>query len=273
MICQKCGKQNPADSVFCLSCGEKLADTVRSSDGVYFAEDCPVLMTSHSIIKDVTADTVSLQCEFQNLSRKNIVALYISVLCAGIDGGEMQGIDEYVYLDMAVGCGNMFGSDIRISLPNRAARKISITPKKVVFDDGEMWNNDALMLEAIPSISIDVLGNLADTYRRTVPPQRQQCLPQKTETYWQCGCGQVNLPNEPCCILCNTELTSQLESCNTDSLTHLREHYRTIDESEAKIEEENRIETEKAKKLKLRLAFIGICAIAVVIAMFVIFSR
>jgi hypothetical protein len=257
MICQKCGKQNPAGSVFCLSCGEKLADTVKSSDGLYFIEKCPVLMVSHSIIKDMTADTVSLQCEFQNLSQKNIIALYISVLCAGIDGGEVQGIDEYVYLDMTAVCGAMFGGNIKIPLPNRAARKITIAPRKVVFENSDVWNNDTRFFEALQTSSLDMnaLGEFADVYKRAVPQRRQKCLPQRNNTYWQCGCGQVNLPDETRCVSCNEELISQLKLLDKNILNQLRERFRAADETD---------EAEKEKKRKLKfIAFIGICAVTV----------
>ena len=220
----------------------------------HWLDNAPLLLSAHALIKDTVADTVSVQCKFANLCKAEISAAYISITCASVDGESVEGVEQYVYLDLKTLTGELFGDNKLIALPNKNTRKITIALDKVIFSDGSVWKTDKKEFSPLPApIPLSMLGHLEEQYRRAVPHSVQNNLPEQHDDYWRCGCGQINLAQTERCIKCKHYIGNQIASIDVDMLEQQLAKYAERSAEAARVaEEKQRKESERREAIRLK---------------------
>ncbi|MDR0937371.1 MAG: hypothetical protein LBM98_11895 [Oscillospiraceae bacterium] len=237
-------------------------EVIKSVKDGYWSGAYPLLLAAHALVRDNADDRINAQCKFSNLSGRNVAAAYIAVDCKGVDGGAVEGIDEYVYLDLDSAPGAVFGDDKLIALPNKTTRSYTVTLKKVVFADGAVWQapgGGAFSPLANTPKPLSVLGELEAQYRRSAAQSAN--IPEEFDDYWYCGCGQLNLNEQENCVHCKISLQAQLAALDTDTLKRDLENYGAEQLRIAEVrlemerkENEKRLETERRRQEQEQIA-------------------
>lgn len=92
-------------------------------DNIY-AKGAPVLISAGALLKDNQTNNVLVQLKITNLSHSVINACKVSVKAYDPSGEELQGVENYSYLDINVSRGKQFGTKKPIDLPDSTTRKI-----------------------------------------------------------------------------------------------------------------------------------------------------
>ena len=146
---------------------EERYSVIKHAKNAFLLNGCPLILLSHALSKDNLKNELFLQCKFENLSEKQIKAVYISVLCYDTTNNIIQGIDNFAYLDLIVEQHQIFGDRIPVYIPDKETRNVSIIPTKVVFVDNSMWENELskpFELEKFEQQSTSKLGKLEEQY-------------------------------------------------------------------------------------------------------------
>ena len=86
-----------------------------------YLPNAPVAITGNKLFKRNDGD-IYAAFEFKSLEEKRIIALKISIKAFDIEGQEIEGIDEYSYLDLSISYGETFGNNIFVKLPDSNTR-------------------------------------------------------------------------------------------------------------------------------------------------------
>ena len=102
--------------------------------------DAPVNIEEVALLQDSVDKNILGRIKFINYSKQSIIAIFVQLRVANI-AGEPIALDKerFIYQDMKVSPGELYGNRIPISLP-ADARYFSVQLEKVVFDNGEIWN-------------------------------------------------------------------------------------------------------------------------------------
>lgn len=197
---------------------------------LFWLADCPVLLQSYAITKNNTDNSIFLQCKFENIADKSIKEIHIAVKCFDISQQELDGIDDFSYLDINKQPYTWFGDKTPVILPDAATKNVVIIPLKIVFDDDCTWENisgQAYELAEYEQQEISSLGELADSYKRELhticeDSGKHKYLPMNQMGFMICGCGKVVLEDTICCPQCgvNFERLRELNCPEKLSLNH-----------------------------------------------------
>ena len=72
-------------------------EIIRKNEELRFQEECPLLIMSSAITKDIQKDAILAQIKFLNIYSKKIDAVYIQLQGKGADGADFEHNDEFVY--------------------------------------------------------------------------------------------------------------------------------------------------------------------------------
>ena len=102
--------------------------------------DAPVSIDEIALLQDSVDKNMLGRIKFINYSKGTIVAIFVRLRAANIAGEAVTLEKErFIYQDMKISSGELYGNRIPISLP-ADARYFSAQLEKVVFDDGEVWD-------------------------------------------------------------------------------------------------------------------------------------
>jgi len=131
-------------------------------------------------------------------------------------------VAELSFFDLFANTGSTFGVDYLIILPLSSLYDYEVTLIKVAFTDGSVWENSSqepLIAMGAPR-SIKSLEKREKLYLEIAPVDARDNLAEEFETWWRCGCGQVNLAKAKPCVRCNTSLDLLLRLKDSNYLHH-----------------------------------------------------
>ena len=237
-----------------------------------YSEGAPVIISAGSLLKDNETGKVIAQIKYHSISNIPIKALKIKVAAFDISGLELEGIDEYQYLDLNIRNGQDFGSNKAIVLPNAVTRSFSITSVVAVLSNGTT-QSVAMPMKALPaSETLSSLLKSAELVKQYQLETSKEALyiPQKEVDLWCCSCGEWN--SNGSCTRCGLDYptaykfldASLLEPKSKERIVkekQYREQQKQIAEEQEKIAKEN----EKQKKKKTTIfALVAVLAIIIV---------
>ena len=101
-----------------------------------YCPTAPVVISAGALLKDNEKGSVLGQFKFMNISQKRIKSLVISVRAFDTSGKEVEGIDEFQYLDLAVERDSEFGQKKAVPLMNPVTRSVKVRCIRAVYDNG-----------------------------------------------------------------------------------------------------------------------------------------
>lgn len=232
--------------------------------------ECPVLLETAGLFKNVNTNEVIALCKFRNITDKRLKAVYLSLICFGIDGEILHNELDYTYLDLSVLSNELFGEKSPISIPDKTTRKIDIAVIKVIFEDDTYWeNNDSIILEPIVSVDrASSLGKLKEVYKWKTGFTH---LPLEQSDYWICGCNSFNLATNQKCLDCGAEKDLVFSQANQEYLENTSMEYQEFLEQERrKVNEEAELKRRNDKKVRLIITAVAIVVLIMTAGIFVI---
>lgn len=215
--------------------------------------DCPIMIQEIAILQDTFDGDILGRIKFLNQSDKNIVAVFMDLQVCDI-AGDMLEIDNprYVYQDMIVEPGDVYGNKNAIELP-KMGRQIHVSVSKIVFEDGQIWRlEDAKQCEPLPYKKIE----LPELYQAHLCEELDKRLfnmnyvsyyYKDNEDAWMCSCGRLNSNSEDECFFCKNTRVSQQENLSEEGFKSL---YDFIVEKEERKEEGQQIQGENGSDIK-----------------------
>lgn len=245
-----------------------------------YAEGAPVLIAAGALLKDNETGKLLAQLKFKSIVNAEISAVIVGIKAFDVSGLERPGVEEYQYLDLHVQRDQEFGQKHAILLPDAVTRSYSCQIKKVIFQNGSLWEAEGkeyVALKSAPLLKVQ-LGKLADQYVRDTS-FRSNYVVTDDRDLWICSCGAINRQDESSCHDCHWEKQAllaaldrgQLEAHNTLYEFEMAEKRREEEERKRLQSEEAAkaaaIAKEKAKKAAKKTGIIlAVCAVVCVAA-------
>lgn len=236
-----------------------------------YSEGAPIIISAGSLLKDTETGKVIVQIKYHSISNVPIKALKISVAAYDISGVELEGIDEYQYLDLNIRNGQDFGSNKAIVLPNTFTRSFNITSVIVVLSDGTTQSVVMPMRALSKSATLrSLLKNDELVKQYQIETSKEAVfIPKKEAGLWCCACGEWNSNDN--CTRCGLDFpiaqkfldSSLLEPRSEERIVKEKE-YREQQKRIAEEQEKNAKESEKQKKKKTTI-FALVATIAIII--------
>lgn len=233
-----------------------------------YCPTAPVVISAGALLKDNEKGSVLGQFKFKNISQKCIKSLVISVRAFDTSGKEVEGIDEFQYLDLAVERDSEFGQKKAVPLVNPVTRSVKVRCIRAVFDNGEIWQepDDAQWLP-LPDLQTleSLLGNdLTQQYQRDTTKDSKY-IPQEHSDLWICTCGSINQSDESICHGCRNSKHHIFEAMDQGDL--ILHHAEYLDEKEAQDLLDQQVKAvEKKRKQKIMMILGAIAIVFVLIA-------
>lgn len=177
--------------------------------------DAPVSIDEIALLQDSVDKNMLGRIKFINYSKGTIVAIFVRLRAANIAGEAVTLEKErFIYQDMKISSGELYGNRIPISLP-ADARYFSVQLEKVVFDDGEIWDatNGVTCKISQKQIQVpeEVVGKVKkelEKYFNNVNYVRY--FYEEGQDFWGCTCGRINRADNEICPFCNNSRRSQI---------------------------------------------------------------
>ena len=234
-----------------------------------YSNGSPVIISAGSLLKDTETGKIVVQIKYHSVSSTPIKALKVDVTAYDVSGKEIEGVNDYQYLDLNINNGQEFGSNKAIVLPSSIARSFSIKNASVVFCDGSAVNI-SFPLDTLPEAKTLVTEfsdvELAKQYQLKTNKSAIY-LPFVTDKLWFCSCGTWNSAH--ICTNCGLNKEKAVESLDTSTLepemnTRLQaekiERIQQQELAEKKVKEEQLIK-EKNKKRNISITIFATVAI------------
>ena len=257
-----------------------------------YCEGNPVIISAGALLLDNESGRVLAQLKFKNVSSKIIKALKLRLSAYDVSGAELQGVDDYQYLDLCIGSGREFGSGKAVLLPDSNTRSFEISGITVIYENDTQWRlDDDVVLTRIPyqqPLSTELDDEQIKQYRiKTV--KKAEFIPMEYEGLWLCTCGEINSSHK--CTACYLTKDDALAAYDIDALNIAiaerleKERVKREQEEEAtrlKLEEEenyqeelrNSKEAKKNQRTKnVRLAIIAATTIAALSMLLLVILR
>ena len=117
-------------------------EIIKKYEDILASCGCPLIINKYALTMDKQKNEVVAQIKFQNLDKRVIKAVYISIDCTGVDDEKLENLEEYVYLDLSVKSHDYFGGDVPVYLPNKKTREVKFACNKIIFENGDTWINN-----------------------------------------------------------------------------------------------------------------------------------
>ena len=116
-----------------------------------YIENAPIIISAAALLKDTKSGNIVLQIKFKSVSNKNIKGVKISLSAYDVSGKEINGVDDYQYLDLNIPNGQSFGSNKAIVMPETTTRSFNIKSLTVIFADSSLWEIASPNFVVIPN--------------------------------------------------------------------------------------------------------------------------
>lgn len=221
-----------------------------------FSEQAPVIISAGSLLKDTQSGKVVAQMKFRSVCSKTIKALMISMAAYDVAGKNLDGVEEYQYLDLNIHNSQEFGSNKAVVLPSNVTRSFSIRSIVVVFGDDTTWqSSEPFTALPTPKTIENTLKDLElqKQYRLAINDDAAYC-PVEEQGIWQCACGVWN--GATTCSNCGAAKNEVFDLFNIDMLSKEADKRLQLEREAqaAKAEQERIVAEEKAKYLAERTA-------------------
>lgn len=234
-------------------------ERILSLDKELWCKDSPVLIEKGALLKDSYTNKYLVQLKFLNLCSKTVIGLTLKVIYHD-KINEKSGEAEFTYTDLKVGKGTYFGDNKPLYIPNENAREFEFIVTKVVFDDNSQWNNENKFIE-IGETKVSAEEKIIEQLKRDLNTYENISMPDFSNNYWYCVCGQFNINSEDECCKCkrNKEELKKVSDINT-----LKANLAVYEQKEAERLEKERKKAAEDKKRNKKIFKICL-AIAVVL--------
>ncbi len=183
-----------------------------------YSEELPIIITAGSLLKDKETGKIIVQLKYHSVSPILIIALKVGISAYDVLGKEIEGIDEYQYLDLYVTHGQDFGSNKAIIMPNTVTRSINIRTITAILSNGTTYSVTMPSHTLPKSADIHtVLNNdqLVKQYQLEIG-RTPVYAPQKINNLWCCTCGEWN--SIDCCDNCDANKEDIFNALNAETL-------------------------------------------------------
>ena len=253
---------------------ERFERLYKLPDNLYTNES-PIIISAGVLLKDNDTGSVVVQLKFQSVSPKTINAVKISVSAYDVSGAEIQGVQDFQYLDINISNGQEFGSNRAIIMPSAVTRRIDIQSITVVFSDGTAWMNVNTYRRLPVAKTLEQhFGNSEITKQYKICTNDVATfVPSEEENLWRCSCGKWN--KDAVCTHCRILKHKIFSALDIDALTkktnnriaNETEQRHLAEEKQAK-EKLLREAAQKAKNKKIAIATGVILAVVLVTLLF-----
>ena len=224
-----------------------------------YSEQAPIIITAGSLLKDTETGKIIAQLKFHSIYNKKIKALRISVSAYDVSGNELEGVDDYQYLDLEIHNGQEFGSNKAIVLPNEFTRSFAIKNIFVVLADGISIGVN-LPLSPLPKSQTlqQKLNDLELVKQYQIETKTNGIMvPICKDNIWYCPCGEWN--NSKTCTKCHSDKETIFHEYNVSLLLEKKnvrlEKEKEEQEKQLKLTEAARLEAlekERANKVAIK---------------------
>ena len=228
-------------------------------EGQMYCPGAPVIIQARALLKDNQTGNTIAQLKFHNVSEKRIKALKVSLAAYDISNTEVDGVNDFQYLDLNVNSGCVFGSKNAIVMPVPATRSFDVASMVVVFADGSVWESTGgfTVLPVAKSLTVALDGaELVKQYQLATNASAAY-VPAENQDLWQCACGTWNRGTQ--CSHCRILKSKAFSALDTALLTE------QMNNRLAKEQEQREAEAAQQKKNKKRLTIFAIIALVVAI--------
>ena len=218
-----------------------------------YSKDSPIVVSAGVLLKDTKVERVVAQLKFQNLSKRIIRAIKVSINAYDVTKEGLSGVEDFQYLDLNVKIGEYFGQKTAIELPDLRTRQFKIIVDTVVFEDGTTWAGKNVIWKPLDKAEKvnskfkddELLKQYKIEFGKTA-----EYFYKESDNVWICPCGQINCMEEEKCSRCKLDkakiFNNTLEVMERKKAERLE---REKEEKQKKLEKE-RAEKEKEEKIK-----------------------
>lgn len=234
----------------------------------HWIKSMPLLVSEIQIASQEGAEErVFLNLAVQNLTADPIVGIYFDVSCCDLLKNQLEGVSNAVFQDLNILWGETWFSSKSVPLPDPSTRSCVVTIQSVIFENGEIWKNEAnAPLSQLPSptdiaLSPELAGEFYLEIQEHLKARNAKGLyrftPQQESEYWRCSCGQHNIADT--CASCGLEkdflfsifdesrLQQQSEQRASERLQAMDERQKHMDDQTEAIRQKSRDAMENIK--------------------------
>lgn len=225
-----------------------------------YIENAPIIISAAALLKDTKSGNMVVQIKFKSVSNKNIKGVKISLSAHDVSGKEINGVDDYQYLDLNIPNGQSFGSNKAIVVPETTTRSFDIKSITVIFADSSVWENASPNFVAIPNakpLNSELENEELIKQYKIATTNKANYVPNTFLNLWTCSCGEVN--SEEYCTSCGTNKNNTFSKYDITDLTeamNLRLDKEKEEQLELERENERIRKNKEEKKRKIKKASI-----------------
>ncbi len=227
-----------------------------------YIENAPIIISAAALLKDTKSGNIVVQVKFKSVSNKNIKGVKISLSAYDISGKEINGVDDYQYLDLNIPNGLSFGSSKAIVMSETTTRSFTIKSITVIFADSSIWGNaspDFVVIPNAKTLNCELENEELVKQYKIATTKKANYIPNTFLNLWTCCCGEVN--SEEYCSNCGTNKNDAFSKYDITDLTEAV-NLRLDKEREKQLELERQAEIERIANTKKKRKIKTIIAIA-----------
>jgi sRNA-binding regulator protein Hfq len=248
-----------------------------------YIEGSPVVIVAGALLKDTITGKMLAQIKLRNIWLNNIQAVKVKLKAYEPNGDEIDGVEEFQYIDLNAGHGDEFGQKTPIYFPNNSTRKFDICVTEVVLNGTEPWVSDTVEWKPLPAQELiyHSINNteLEKQYKIEVgegnrADQTPKYIPDITLDLFRCTCGDINPESSTVCLTCGRNKDLEFKSTDVEMLKE-KSDIRVKEEkelSEKKVQELAE-KKEKAKKTYVKVGIIAGIVLVIIIGAVVVFNN
>lgn len=206
-----------------------------------YIENAPIIISAAALLKDTKSGNIVVQIKFKSVSNKNIKGVKISLSAYDVSSKEINGVDDYQYLDLNISNGQSFGSSKAIVMPETTTRSFNIKSLTVIFADSSIWESTSLNFVTIPNakpLNLELKNEELIKQYQIATTDKAYCIPDTFLNLWTCCCGEVN--SEEYCTNCGTNKNDTFSKYNITDLTEAMN---------LRLDKEKQLELDRQEKL------------------------
>lgn len=215
----------------------------------------PIIISAGSLLKDKETGKVLVQMKFHSVTANLIQAVKLSLYAYDISGDEIQGVEDYQYLDLSIQNGQEFGSKKAIFMPDSVTRSFAIKKLTVIMSNDNIVDVPVPM-QSLPSritLQSELKNNELVKQYKIATNSSADYVPETYNDLWRCSCGEWNCSAQ--CTKCQIQKNTVFSSYDLDRLNEameirLKEEEEQLCEKKRR-EEEQRLIEEKEKQRNL----------------------
>ena len=217
-----------------------------------YSEGVPIVVVSGRVVRDEKTFQNKLILNLRNISGRVLVSLSMKALLLD-ESGVIIASQDLFYQNVYAQDNSDFGDKIHFSVPLVNFSNITLMFVGAFFDNGQTLNNDAYLLETVPSpelISVCLKDdNLRNMYRAKFGPDANKVY--KTfKDLWICTCGAIHKNDMAFCSACGVS-RQKLESFSFEEFIRINDRVKTKSDSATIDSNDNNQEIEYNKGIYL----------------------